>query len=89
MYRTIIGLILAAATGLVLYALSRTRYKCPSCGRVVQWSDERCPHCGEDMKFEHRIGPPPSGITQPMIGRKSVPVGPPQRRKSGKSNRKR
>jgi predicted RNA-binding Zn-ribbon protein involved in translation (DUF1610 family) len=55
-YRTIIGLILAAATGVVLLMLARRRYRCPFCGRIVRWKDVNCPHCGEDMKMRHREG---------------------------------
>jgi predicted amidophosphoribosyltransferase len=56
---------MVALTALWLYWLGRKRYKCPLCGRIVRWSDEICPHCGDDMKFRHRIGPPPrkSAIT--------------------------
>ena len=57
MWRTLVGLILAAATGAGLYLIARRRYKCPHCGRIVQWADINCPHCGNDMKFRHRAGP--------------------------------
>jgi len=81
MYRTLIGLLMAALTGLVFYLIGRRRYKCPLCGRVVNWRDERCPHCGDDMKFQHRLGPAPSRIVQPPIVPHGTPLAPPPSRR--------
>ncbi|MGO9450105.1 MAG: hypothetical protein ACLQDV_03505 [Candidatus Binataceae bacterium] len=57
MRETIIGLLMVALTALGFYFASRRRYKCPFCGRFVQWKDVNCPHCGNDMKLRHRAGP--------------------------------
>jgi len=56
---TIIGLLMVALTAFGFYWVSRHRYKCPYCGRFVQWKDVNCPHCGNDMKYRHRAGPEP------------------------------
>jgi len=48
---------MVAVTAAALIWISRRRYTCPHCGRVVQWNDVNCPHCGDDMKFLHRSGP--------------------------------
>jgi predicted amidophosphoribosyltransferase len=82
-YRTLIGLLLAALTGVWLYMLGRRRYKCPYCGRSVKWSDERCPHCGDDMKFRHRVGPEPRITKPPLIARTTAGT-PPRRRTSSR-----
>jgi len=85
MYRTLIGLLMAALTGVVFYLIGRKRYKCPYCARVVKWSDERCPHCGDDMKSQHRVGPPPSKITQPpLLLRPTRSATPPSRRRGSR-----
>src|ERR1700674_2432078 len=57
MYQPVVGLMMAALTGVVFYLIGRKRYKCPYCARVVKWSDERCPHCCDDMRSQHRVGP--------------------------------
>lgn len=56
MRQTLLGLLMAALTALGLYLLARRRYRCPFCMRIVKWKDIVCPHCGEDMKFHHRVG---------------------------------
>jgi DNA-directed RNA polymerase subunit RPC12/RpoP len=54
---TLIGLLMVALTALGFYWVARHRYKCPYCGKFVQWKDINCPHCGNDMQFKHRAGP--------------------------------
>jgi endogenous inhibitor of DNA gyrase (YacG/DUF329 family) len=88
-YRTIIGLLLAALTGVVFYFIGRTRYKCPHCGRKVKWSDELCPHCGDDMKFQHRVGTTPRMMKPPLIVHPTSSSPPSRRRSSGKPRGKR
>jgi hypothetical protein len=64
--QTLIGLIMVALTAVGLYLLARNRYRCPVCARPVKWKDINCPHCGEDMKFQHRTGPntqPPKRVS--------------------------
>jgi hypothetical protein len=80
-YQTIVGLLMAAATGLIFYVIARNRYKCPYCGRVVRWGDERCPHCGDDMKFQHRVGTTPRMMKPPLIVHPTS-SSPPSRRRS-------
>jgi predicted amidophosphoribosyltransferase len=89
LYRTLIGLALAALTLLVFYLLGRNRYKCPHCGRVVKWSDVTCPHCGNDMEFRHRVGPPPSKMVKPIITVHSAPSATPSRGRRGRNAAKR
>jgi hypothetical protein len=55
--QTFIGLLMVVMTALGFYWVARRRYKCPFCGRRVQWKDINCPHCGNDMKLRHRAGP--------------------------------
>lgn len=85
MYQTIVGLLMAAATGLIFYWLARNRYKCPYCGRVVRWDDERCPHCGDDMKFQHRAGTTPRMMKPPVIFHPTSSSPPSRKRPSGKA----
>ncbi len=73
LYQTVIGLLAAAVTVLAFYLVARNRYKCPYCGRRVKWSDESCPHCGGDMKAQHRVGPPPSRVVEPIFSSRSRP----------------
>jgi predicted RNA-binding Zn-ribbon protein involved in translation (DUF1610 family) len=80
-YRTIIGLILVAATAVILWLLARGRYRCPFCGRIVRWKDVNCPHCGEDMKMRHREG---SGRTSSTWVQRYAPG-----EKGGESHRRR
>lgn len=67
MGHTLIGLLMVALTALGLYWVGRNRYKCPQCGRVVRWDDVNCPHCGSDMKAQHRVGPAPSKVVEPLL----------------------
>jgi predicted amidophosphoribosyltransferase len=53
----VVGLAMVALTAGYFYYSARNRYKCPNCGRPVRWKDVNCPHCGEDMKLQHRAGP--------------------------------
>ncbi len=82
-YQTVIGLLAAAVTVLAFYIVARNRYKCPYCGRRVKWSDENCPHCGSDMKGQHRVGPPPPRVVDPMFSSRQREQG------SGRSGRSR
>lgn len=75
MRETIIGLLMVALTAAGFYWVSRRRYKCPFCGRAVQWKDENCPHCGNDMKMRHRAGPEPVPRAAAELRRKRTPRG--------------
>jgi DNA-directed RNA polymerase subunit RPC12/RpoP len=55
--QTIIGLLMVAVTAAFFYWKATHRYRCPFCGRFVQYNDVNCPHCGNDMEFKHRAGP--------------------------------
>jgi DNA-directed RNA polymerase subunit RPC12/RpoP len=44
-------------TAAFFYWKARHRYRCPFCGRFVQYNDVNCPHCGNDMQYKHRAGP--------------------------------
>ncbi|HXN85448.1 MAG TPA: hypothetical protein VN867_05220 [Candidatus Binataceae bacterium] len=77
---TLIGLIMVVLTAVGFYLIARNRYKCPYCARTVKWTDVNCPHCGEDMKFLHRTGPPkpPRRVTH----LKSPTISPPRSRRN-------
>ncbi|MDB5108067.1 MAG: zinc-ribbon domain [Candidatus Binatus sp.] len=68
---------MVALTAALFYWVARRRYKCPFCGRIVNYKDINCPHCGNDMQFKHRAGPePPPRAASGMR---------PPRRRTGKS----
>jgi hypothetical protein len=75
-FQTIVGLLMVALTAAAFYWISRNRYKCPYCGRIVKYDDVNCPYCGDDMKFRHRAGPE-------SVPRAARDIGPPKRRSSG------
>src|SRR5271157_3938981 len=56
-HRVNIGALDDALKEVGFYFLARNRYRCPVCARPVKWKDINCPHCGEDMKFQHHTGP--------------------------------
>ena len=75
MRETIIGLVMVALTALGFYFVSRRRYKCPFCGRFVQWKDINCPYCGNDMNYKHRAGPEALPRAAADLRRKRTPRG--------------
>ena len=57
MKQVLIGLAMVGVTALYFWLVARRRYKCPFCGRNVNYSDVNCPYCGNDMQLKHRAGP--------------------------------
>jgi hypothetical protein len=80
-FQTIVGLLMVALTAAAFYWISRRRYTCPYCGRIVKYDDVNCPYCGDDMKFRHRAGP--EGVP-----RAARDIGPPKRRSSDERSRR-
>ena len=70
---------MVAVTASWYFWLARHRYKCPFCGRYVQYNDVNCKHCGNDMQYKHREIDEPR-MQVPLGGRKLRDDGTPRRR---------